>query len=35
MEREQMMECLLAKTPAMQENVVSHHVEVMAEMRAW
>jgi hypothetical protein len=32
---EQMMEHLLAKIGAMQENVVSHHEKIMVEMRAW
>jgi hypothetical protein len=32
---EQMMEHLLAKLVAMQEVVVSHHEEMMAEIRAW
>jgi hypothetical protein len=32
---EQMMEHLLAKIAAIQENVVSHHEKMMADVRAW
>jgi cell envelope opacity-associated protein A len=32
---EQMMEHLLTKRGAMQENVVCHHEKVVVEMRAW
>jgi hypothetical protein len=32
---EQMAECLLAKIEAMQEKMISHHREIMAEMGAW